>query len=269
MADRHAANGTREQIGCAQTHRQTSRPHARSSFSEIGPRRIRSCEAGIGEGQRQLRQHECDSGSGEGADAKVGQLYGGGPQNERSVPGKSDGKNRDEHEDECYDAAIHEPTCQEHDNGSSSKPPNGQCMIREGSRGLGGQFPGKLAEQEPHGQLHSPDDRARENLGDPVEQARKPEHNENSTHEQGPGRDLVGTKTLCDGDGPECLQRLYRHRQPVKQSCSHIEQSGRQKNGGCGQAVLDDERHRDGDEHPQIRDRTGKLGPIEPQSLRV
>ncbi len=95
------------------------------------------------------------------------------------------------------------------------------------------------------------------------------EHNENSTHEQGPGRDLVGTKTLCDGDGPECLQRLYRHRQPVKQSCSHIEQSGRQKNGGCGQAVLDDERHRDGDEHPQIRDRTGKLGPIEPQSLRV
>ena len=87
------------------------------------------------------------------------------------------------------------------------------------------------------------------------------EQNENPTHEQGSCRDLVGAKTERDGDRPERLERLHRDRQPVEQSRYDIEQACGEEDSCCGQAILNNERHGDRDQHTQIRNRARQARP--------
>ena len=136
----------------------------------------------------------------------------------------------------------------ERENTQGESPPNVERVGSEGLRRIGHQPPGDLQEEKPDGQLDTAHERARKRPGEDVEDSEPSGEQEHCAHEQGAGGDLVGPEALGDRDGAEGLQRLDRDRQLVDERGRHIEEPGRKEYSGGGEAVRDDQRHRDRDE---------------------
>ena len=100
VADRHPGDAAGEEVGGSEAHRQAPGPDALGLLAEVAAGRVGGGQAGVGEGQRELGDHEGDQGRGEDRRVELGKGDRRGAELEVAPgPGEGDGQaEENEHE---------------------------------------------------------------------------------------------------------------------------------------------------------------------------
>ena len=259
VADGHTRDRAREEIRCTERQGETSGSNAVSALSEIHACCIDGRETGVGERERQLRDHERGERGGKRRRRERREFERRRAERRESTAFHEHDHDAHGHESECNRPPTEDDGDNDDRDAEGNCPLRGERIVAERRRRIGDEAPSDLEKQEAHSELDPANERAGERAAEMIDQAGAPENDEGAADHERRGGDLVGAETLRNRDRTNRLQGLDCDRQPVDERDCDVEQPRRKKHEGCREPVLDDECDGDGHEHADIRYRPGKL----------